>query len=72
MLANAAHMRLIGHHQVIAQPVRQALPEIEGQGFFEILDDCYRSRRPFVGTGDRIALQWLVGGDVEERFLDIV
>ena len=50
-LANAAYMRLIGNRKVLGLPVREAMPDIEGQGFFEILDDCYRSGRPFVGTG---------------------
>jgi PAS domain S-box-containing protein len=71
-LANAAYMQLIGHRKVIGLPVREALPEIEGQGFFEILDDCYRSGRSFVGTGVRIDLQRVPGGAPEERFVDFV
>ncbi|TIP31824.1 MAG: PAS domain-containing sensor histidine kinase, partial [Mesorhizobium sp.] len=37
-LTNAAYQRLIGQRQVIGKPVREALPELEGQGFFELLD----------------------------------
>jgi signal transduction histidine kinase/CheY-like chemotaxis protein len=71
-LANAAYLRLIGHRQVIGLPVRKAMPEVVGQGFFEILDDCYRSGRPFVGTGAKIRLQRSPGGAVEERYVDFV
>jgi PAS domain S-box-containing protein len=70
-LANAAYMRLIGNREVVGRTVREALPEIEGQGFFEILDDCYRSGRPFVGTGVKIDLQG-VDGAIDERFVDFV
>jgi CheY-like chemotaxis protein len=34
---------------VIEKPVRAALPEIEGQGFFELLDNVYATGTPFVG-----------------------
>jgi PAS domain-containing protein len=35
---NDRYRQLIGQREVIGKPVREALPEIEGQGFFEILD----------------------------------
>ena len=33
-LVNRAYMQLIGNRDVLAIPVREALPEVEGQGFF--------------------------------------
>ena len=36
-----------------ASTVREALPEVEGQGFFELLDRVYATGEPFVGTGMR-------------------
>ncbi|MDB5654633.1 MAG: sensor hybrid histidine kinase [Tardiphaga sp.] len=71
-LANAAYLKLIGHREVIGLPVHRAMPEIQGQGFFEILDDCYRSGRPFVGTGIKIQLQRLRGGEIEDRYVDFI
>jgi PAS domain S-box-containing protein len=71
-LANAAYMQLIGHRKVIGLPVRVALPEVVGQGFLEILDDCFRSGKPFVGTGQMIRLQRLADAAYEERFVDFV
>ena len=32
------------------QPVREALPELEGQGYYDILDGVYRTGEPFRGT----------------------
>eukprot|EP01035_Chromulina_nebulosa_P045510 gene45510-biopygen31424 len=71
-LANTAYMQLIGHREVMGLPIRDALPEVIGQGFLEILDDCFRTGKPFVGTGRKILLQRTPGTDFEERFVDFV
>ena len=44
---NEAYQQLVGHRDLTGLPVRKALPEIEGQGFFEILDEVYQDRRAF-------------------------
>ncbi len=36
-LTNVAYLALVGR-DVLGKPVREALPEVEGQGFFELLD----------------------------------
>ena len=46
---NEAYQQLVGHRDLTGHPVRKALPEIDGQGFFEILDQVYQSGEPFVG-----------------------
>jgi PAS domain S-box-containing protein len=65
-------MQLIGHRNVIGLPVRQALPEIEGQGFFELLDGVYSTGQPFVGRGLTAYIQRSPGAAREERFLDLI
>src|SRR5678815_4201914 len=40
-LVNAAYRRLIGERDVVGKPIREALPDIAGQGFFELLDRVY-------------------------------
>jgi PAS domain S-box-containing protein len=71
-LVNAAYLQLIGHRDVIGKPVRDALPEIEGQGFFELLDRVYASGEAFTGTSLKVGLQRSPGAPVEERFVDLV
>ena len=71
-LANAAYMQLVGHRDVVGKPVRAALPEIEGQGFFELLDNVLASGRPFVGRAMPADLQRTPGAAVERRFVDLV
>jgi PAS domain S-box-containing protein len=72
-LVNDAYLQLVGHRRdIVGKPVREALPEIEGQGFFELLDKVYTSGRPYVGRNLRIGLQRQPGSPVEERFVDVV
>ena len=71
-LANAAYMQLIGHRDVVGLPVREALPEVEGQGFFELLDEVYSSGKAFTGTALKVGLQRTPGAPVEQRYVDLV
>jgi PAS domain S-box-containing protein len=69
--ANPSYMRLVGEGRtLIGLPVREALPEIEGQGFFELLDGVYETGKPFTGTEVRVMLRR--GEQIEERFVDFV
>lgn len=69
---NASYLQLIGHRDLIGMPVREALPEVEGQGFFEILDQVYASGQPFVGQNMPVDLQREPGSALEKRYLDLV
>jgi PAS domain S-box-containing protein len=71
-LANAAYMRLVGRGDIIGKPVREALPEVEGQGFFDLLDQVYRSGEPYVGRAVRVVLRRTPGSEPEERFVNFV
>ncbi len=69
---NASYLQLIGHRDLIGMPVRQALPEVDGQGFFEILDEVYATGQPFVGQNMPVDLQREPGSLLEKRYLDLV
>ena len=71
-LMNDAYLQLIGHRNVEGMPIRDALPELMGQGFFELLDTVYARGTPFVGSARRIMLQRESGAPLAERFLDFV
>ncbi len=71
-MANPPYYQLVGHRELIGRTVREALPEVEGQGFIELLDAVYRSGEPFVGNEMRILLQREPGGELEERFVNFV
>ena len=69
-IANGAYYQLVGHREVLGKTVREALPEIEGQGIFELLDRVYATGEPFTGRGVRVVLQREPGGPLDEAFLD--
>jgi PAS domain S-box-containing protein len=71
-MANASYQVLVGRSDLIGKPVREAVPEVEGQGLFEALDKVYRSGKPFSGRSVAVRLQRRPGGPREERLLDFV
>jgi two-component sensor histidine kinase len=55
-LVNEAHRRLAPGREILGKSARDAFPEIEGQGVFEILDQVYASGRAQTHTGVEIKL----------------
>src|ERR1700685_1572896 len=72
VLTNPAYQQLIGHRDVIGLSIREALPEIEDQGFFDLLHNVFATGEAFVGRDARIILQRSAGGPAETRHLDFV
>ena len=70
--ANAAYLRLVGQRPLVGMPVRQALPDIDGQGLYELLDQVYASGEPYRAVDLQLTLQRHAGGPVSEAFLDFV
>ena len=58
---SAAYRALIGGRDVIGLPVREALPELDGQGFFELLDQVHATGEP-VSLAD-VPARWDSDGD---------
>jgi len=71
-LVNDAFRRTVGERDLLGQLVRKAMPELAGQGFFELLDEVYKTGRPFVGHQMPMMLQRQPNGSVEQMFLDFV
>jgi signal transduction histidine kinase/ActR/RegA family two-component response regulator len=71
-LTNQSYLQLIGHRQIVGKPARHALPEVAGQGFFELLDRVYQSGEPFVGHALPLRVQREPDGPLVERFVDFV
>ncbi len=71
-MVNPAYLQLVGHRNVTGLAIRQALPDIAGQGYFELLDKVYRSGEAVVGSGMAVTLQRNPDGPQELRFVDFV
>jgi PAS domain S-box-containing protein len=72
VLTNPAYQQLIGHRDVIGLTVREAVPEVERQGFIDLLDRVFATGEAFVGKDVEIVLQRSAGGPAETRYLDFV
>ena len=69
--ANAAYRRLVGGRDVIGKSVREVLPDLEAQGFHELLDRVYETGEPYVGQAKPISLV-SPSGITELRYLDFL
>lgn len=71
-LVNPAYERLVGGRQVLGQPLREALPDAVSQGYLDLLDEVYRSGKPYTSTGARFVGQAAPDGPTKEHLLDFV
>jgi PAS domain S-box-containing protein len=70
VMANERYMAVTGHRDLIGKPIREVLPELAGQGFFEMLDGVYATGEPFVGRELPVVLDH--DGDVVTVYFDFV
>jgi two-component sensor histidine kinase len=68
--ASDAYQRLIGGRQVVGRPIREALPEVVGQGFVDLLDTVYREGKSHAAEGARVVLENEPGKAPHEAYLD--
>lgn len=66
--ANPTYYELIGERELIGQTVRDALPELEGEDFFELLDRVYETGDPYVGSEEPVSVA-RSGGALETVYL---
>jgi PAS domain S-box-containing protein len=71
-MVNEAYYQLVGHRELVGKPVWEALPEVRGQGYEQLLDQVYRSAKPFVGRGLPVTVQRVAGGPVTESRIDLL
>lgn len=68
--ANDAYLKLVGGREVMGMRVRSALPEVEGQGLFEMLDDVYTRGIQRGASGASVMLRQETGMPPEQFYLD--
>lgn len=73
LTANPVFRQLLaGHRMLDGLPVREAFPELEGQGFFELLDGVFESGEPFVGKELLARYDRDGDGRAEDAYLNFV
>ena len=71
-LANPAYLNLVGRSDLIGRPVRAVFPDLEGQGFFERLDDVFKSGEAYSSFGAAITFQPSPDSPARRRLIDFV
>lgn len=69
---NEQYKKLIGHRDVIGKPMLAALPEIESQGYADILRKVIETGEPFIGNEYVVYLQREPSAELERRYIDFV
>jgi len=68
-LVNPPAKEIIGNRDVLGKKVKEALPELEGQGYFELLDHVYNTREKYVGRAMPASI--VCNGEKIELFVDV-
>ncbi|AGP38567.1 ATP-binding protein [Sorangium cellulosum] len=71
-VVNPLYQRLVGGRALVGEPIRAALPELEGQGIWELLDAVVRTGEPIVGEELPVRLDRRGDGTTEEVFFNFV
>jgi PAS domain S-box-containing protein len=69
---NAAHRRLFGSADWIGKPVRDAFPDLAGQGFYEALDQVYATAERLVFEAHPVRYRQPETGETGIRYLDFI
>src|SRR3954453_2140637 len=69
---NDAYVRLAGDRNFLGKTVREAVPEIAGQGFVDLLDRVYSTGERYIAQKTPVRLIRSIGGPAEDHYLDFV
>jgi PAS domain S-box-containing protein len=72
-LANKMYMQTIGDtRQIIGKAIKDALPELESQGIYELLDNVYKTGEPFIANELEIWLDRTQTGTLESAYFNFI
>jgi PAS domain S-box-containing protein len=72
---NDLYIRVTGRKSTkdfIGKTLREAIPEIEGQGFFELLDQVYATGKPFIGREMKAIFNRTADSGPEDAYFNFV
>jgi signal transduction histidine kinase len=70
--ANAVHQEMVGPRALLGRPFREVMPELDGQGIFELLDEVYATGKPYNGHAREVRMKNPTTGHLEQRFFEFV
>lgn len=69
--ANEVYRRYVGNRDLLGMAARDAFPELQGQGFYEMLDGVFQTGLPVEVRARRIHIVRRYGSPPEECFIDL-
>lgn len=70
--ANHTFYRLFGPRDVVGKPVREAFPDVEGQGFFELIDQVYNTGQRHIARAAELRLHDDPDGPEDKLLIDFI
>ena len=70
-LANPSYLRMVDRESLVGQTVREAFPELEGQGIFEILDAVYRTGEPYAANELEVSIRRVRDREPQQAFFSV-
>ena len=71
-MANQAYYQLVGRRELIGKPVFEALPDVRGQGFEEMLDAVFEKGEPVILHDRQAFIQRDANAPPAEVFVDLL
>jgi PAS domain S-box-containing protein len=71
-LVNPAYQELFKDRKLLGRTLQEALPELEGQGYLEILDQVYDTGESYVGREAPVTLDRKGDGKLTEAFFNFI
>lgn len=71
-VVNPRYATLAGHRRLLGKPIREVMPELREQGYFDILDSVYQTGQPFKARESLVQLDRDRDGVPEDLYLDFV
>ncbi len=68
---NRRFVAMVGGRDLIGRTAREAFPDVEGQGWFELMDQAYRSGEVFFGQEMPVRFEAPEGGN-DTRFVNVI
>ena len=72
---NPTYLQMVGRshrEELLGKTIRETLPELDGQGYFELLDQVFQTGEPVSRTEAKVGLNRGPGGEKEDAFFNFL
>lgn len=70
--ANPLFMQLYAGRGILGKTAREIVPELEGEGYFEMMEEVYRTGKPFYGYAEPATADWSNNGKPVTKYFNFV